>query len=148
MFLRLLAPMLALLATDAHARQEVRVVDADTIVLDGQRIRLHGIDAPESAQLCPDRFRAGMYATAYLRQLIAGHTVECQFREWDKYYRQVSVCRAGGKELNAALVEAGWAWAYTKYSAEYVDQEAAARSALRGVHAHDCIPPWDWRRLK
>jgi endonuclease YncB( thermonuclease family) len=46
------------------------------------------------------------------------------------------------------MVGSGWAWAYTRFSDQYVDAERrAARKAL-GVHAHRCVPPWEWRALK
>jgi len=43
------------------------------------------------------------------------------------------------------MVREGFAWAFTRYSVDYVDQQEEARRANRGVHAHDCVPAWEWR---
>ena len=44
------------------------------------------------------------------------------------------------------MVAAGMAWAFTRYSSYYIGQEKEAIGAGVGVHAHDCIKAWDWRR--
>ena len=126
-----------------------RVVDGDSLALAGERIRLHGIDAPESAQTCRAsgaRWRCGERATRGLRERIGARTVACEERDRDRYGRVVAVCRAGGVDLNAWMVAQGWALAYRRYSRAYVDEEAAARSARRGLWRGDFVAPWDWRR--
>ena len=50
-----------------------------------------------------------------------------------------------GEDLGAIMVREGLAWAFTRYSVDYVDQQEEARRANRGVHAHDCLPAWEWR---
>lgn len=52
---------------------------------------------------------------------------------------------SGWQDFGAAMVSAGMAYAFTRYSSEYVDQERAAIGARLGVYAHDCEKPWDWR---
>ena len=126
-----------------------RVVDGDSLALAGERIRLHGIDAPESAQTCVAggaRWRCGEQATRGLRERIGGRTVACEERDVDRYGRIVAMCRAGGEDLNAWMVERGFAFAYRRYSRAYVGEEAAARSARRGLWRGDFVAPWDWRR--
>jgi endonuclease YncB( thermonuclease family) len=44
------------------------------------------------------------------------------------------------------MVSAGMAWAFTRYSSDYVGEEKAAIGARLGVHAHDCMKAWDWKR--
>jgi len=125
-----------------------RIVDGDTLDIAGENIRLHGIDAPETAQRCSrgDRpYRCGDEATDHLAKLIAGRDVTCEYDQRDGYDRPIAICSAGGAELNAAMVEAGWALAFRKYSTDYVDQEAAAKSAKAGMWSGDFIPPWDFR---
>src|SRR5271166_578426 len=72
------------------------VVDGDTIEIHGQRIRLFGIDAPESSQLCVrptgERWRCGQEASFALADRIGGATVSCQPRDLDRYGRVVAVC--------------------------------------------------------
>ena len=126
-----------------------RVVDGDSLALVGERIRLHGIDAPESAQTCVAggaRWRCGERAARALRERIGGRAVRCEERHVDRYGRIVAVCRAGGEDLNAWMVERGFALAYRRYSRAYVDEEAVARSARRGLWRGDFVAPWDWRR--
>ena len=126
-----------------------RVVDGDTLELGAHRIRLHGVDAPESAQTCrigATRWPCGERATRALSERIGGRTVACEEKDRDRYERIVAVCRLGAEDLNAWLVARGWALAYRRYSSDYVDEEAAASSAQRGIWRGDFVPPWDWRR--
>jgi len=124
------------------------VIDGDTIEVVGDRIRLHGIDAPESAQNClaGGRFwRCGRHATRALRDRTANQAVACEERDRDRYGRIVAVCRLGGRDLNAWMVSEGWALAYRRYSRKYVSEEALAKAARRGLWRGDFVAPWDWR---
>ena len=137
----------------AHARiaGPATVTDGDSIQVSGQRIRLFGIDAPESQQLClagGQRWRCGSSATRALRQRIAGRSVVCTERDRDRYGRIVAVCRAGGVDINAWMVSQGHALAYRKYSTAYVGEERSAKAARRGLWRGQFVPPWDWRRGK
>jgi endonuclease YncB( thermonuclease family) len=69
----------------------------------------------------------------------------CQEKDRDRYGRIVAICRASGEDLGAIMVREGFAWAFTRFSVDYVDQQEEARRANRGVHAHDCVPAWEWR---
>lgn len=125
------------------------MVDGDTIVVAGTRLRLAGIDAPEQRQQCwrPQGWAAcGRVATAALEALIDGRDVNCTTGGADRYRRVVAVCRAGGLELNRAMVRDGWALAYRAISTAYVDDEAAAMDAGAGVWSGSFLPPWTWRR--
>ena len=68
------------------------VVDGDTIEIHGTRIRLFGIDAPESSQLCVrptgERWRCGQQASFALADRIGHATVSCQPRDLDRYYNK------------------------------------------------------------
>jgi endonuclease YncB( thermonuclease family) len=84
-----------------------KVIDGDTIKIRGAKIRLHGIDAPESAQVCETKeksYRCGTSATLALARRISGKSVSCDERDRDRYGRIVAVCHAGGEDLNAWLV--------------------------------------------
>jgi endonuclease YncB( thermonuclease family) len=91
---------------------------------------------------------AGKEATAAMLELVRGRTVTCEPKAKDRYGRTVSLCRADGADLGAAMVSAGMAWPFTRYSSDYVSHERAAIGAGTGVHAHDCAKPWDWRERK
>lgn len=128
--------------------QAQTVTDGDTIKLAGTTYRLWGIDAPETRQSCADGWPAGVEASNKMRGLVAGHAVTCEPRAKDRYGRTVALCRADEQDLGAAMVSAGMAWAFTRYSGDYVEQERAAIDARAGVHGHDCEKPWDWRTKK
>jgi endonuclease YncB( thermonuclease family) len=135
--------IIALLSASPAAAQ--RVIDGDTIDLNGTHWRLWGIDAPETHQSCADGWPAGLEATAAMRKLMEGRAVTCEYRGHDRYKRSIGLCRAGGEDLGAAMVSAGMAWAFTRYSSDYIGQEKAAIGSHLGVHVHDCMKAWDWR---
>jgi len=138
-------------ATPAPGRisGHARVIDGDTLEIDGVRIRLEGIDAPESAQRCKGRWfgtwACGSAATKALTKLVRNHEVICESRGRDVYRRVLAVCHADGVEINARLVHDGLAWAFVRYSRTYVREEADARAAHRGIFAAENQPAWDYR---
>ena len=127
------------------------VIDGDTIEIHGRRIRLHGIDAPESRQQCErdgKRWACGKDAAFALADLIDRKPVSCDQRDTDRYGRIVAVCRLGNIDLNGWLVSQGYALAYRRYSRDYVDEEDEARQARAGIWAGEFVAPWDWRQGK
>ena len=87
------------------------VTDGDTLRIGSERIRLHGIDAPESKQSCRARgetWACGAAATRALRERIGGRSVECAERDRDRYGRIVVVSQVVGVDVNAWMVEQGW----------------------------------------
>lgn len=139
--LRVVAAALLLLTAPAVAQT---VVDGDTIKLNGTTWRLWGIDAPASRQWC-GRYPAGARATEMLDQLMRGKSIDGEDRGTDQYGRTIGLCRANGDDLGATMVRLGMAWAFVRYSRDYVEQEAKARANKLGVHAHPCVPAWEWR---
>jgi endonuclease YncB( thermonuclease family) len=138
------------LAEGARIAGPAEVSDGDTLVVGGLRVRLFGADAPESAQLCGTagggEWDCGAAATDRLRDLVEGETVTCAITERDLYGRVVAACAAGGRDLGAAMVGEGLAWAYRAYSDAYVGAEDEARAAGRGVWQGEALVAWDWRR--
>lgn len=128
---------------------EPSVLDGDTIRIGATTYRLHGIDAPEKAQTCLRdgvEWLCGQESALYLRSLVQGQQVACEQRDRDRYGRVVAVCRAGEIELNREMVRAGLAWAYRKYSLDYVAEEGGARIRAAGIWAAESVPAWEWRR--
>jgi len=124
------------------------VIDGDTIDVARVRIRLLGIDAPESDQSCADgagkRWYCGHAARHALIRYLAGKLLSCAGSAFDRYRRVLAVCKLpDGSDVNAWLVQEGWALAY--HSGVYRAQEAEARVAKRGIWAGSFIPPWEWR---
>ncbi len=140
-----IAFVLAFAALAASPVAGQTTTDGDTIRLGSTVYRLWGIDAPESKQVCSDGWPAGRLATSRLQSVIQGKTVICEAKDTDRFGRTVAICRAGGEDLGALMVREGMAWAFVRYSSDYVGQEALAKSARVGVHAHDCVPAWEWR---
>lgn len=133
---------------------KARVIDGDTIDIAGQRIRLHGIDTPESEQTCTidgKKYACGQNATFALSQIIGRHWVYCHEKDRDRYGRIVAVCNlagANGPEVNGTMVRTGWALAYRQYSKQYVGLEKEAQQAKAGLWQGQFVKPWDWRRGK
>ena len=125
------------------------VIDADTIEVLGQRIRLHGIDAPEAKQTCRRNgaeWRCGRGATRALYDKIGNKPVRCEGQDRDRYGRVVAKCFFAGTDINEWLVQQGWAVAYVQYSQDYVGAEAFAKSERRGIWAGAFVGPQEWRR--
>ena len=146
-----LLSILLVVALPVHAQISgpASVTDGDTLKIGSERIRLHGIDAPESKQTClavGKTWACGAAATRALREHIAGRPVNCEERDRDRYGRIVAVCRVAGHDVNAWMATQGWAVAYRKYSRDYVAQETAAQAARRGLWRGQFVPPSRWRR--
>src|SRR5688572_15619324 len=105
------------------------IVDGDSLEIHGKRVRIHGIDAPESSQWCSRSqiaYRCGQEAALALADKIGLAVVSCLRRDTDRYGRMVAVCMAGGEDLGGWLVSQGYAIAYRRYSLEYVATEEKA----------------------
>jgi endonuclease YncB( thermonuclease family) len=127
----------------------VGVSDGDTLTVlrDGTkvRIRLHGIDAPETGQEC------GLPARRLATSLALGLAVTLRVHDTDRYGRTVAdVILPDGRSLGRELVGAGMAWWYRAYApadGEPARLEAEARFARRGLWSQDDpVPPWAWRK--
>lgn len=127
-----------------------RIVDGDTLVIDGTRIRLHGIDTPEAKQTCQRDgidWLCGQQASKALRDYVGGAALRCERLDTDRYGRMVARCyRPDETDIGEWMVSNGWALAYRRYSKDYVDEEADAKTAKRGLWAGEFMKPWMWRR--
>ena len=131
------------------------VIDGDTISIHGTRIRLAGVDAPESWQTCHDAggklYRCGARAAEALDALLAAsRPTRCRQMDTDRYGRVVAICWTNaGVEVNAAMVLAGQALDWPKYSRNrYQPQQAEAKRHKRGIWSGTFILPWEARRMK
>jgi endonuclease YncB( thermonuclease family) len=105
----ILGPRPVALADDLIGRASV--IDGDTLEIHGSRIRLWGVDAPESSQLCRGgdslQYRCGSKAANDLDAFIAGRPVNCLPMSLDRYGRTVATCSIGGTDLGD-LARAQW----------------------------------------
>jgi endonuclease YncB( thermonuclease family) len=154
--------LLVLLQATAHAGplilqgRIVRVMDGDTVTLRDERqtlhrIRLAGIDAPESAM------PYGHQATLHLVSLVLGKELEAVAYKQDRYGRTVATLMLGAQDINLAMLQAGLAWHYKHYAKEqpaaqaqaYAQAEVQARTKNLALW-QDSHPdaPWDWRKSR
>lgn len=145
----------ALTAAGSAAAQKriagrLKVIDGDSFEIGSVGVRLFGVDAPEGRQSCTrgdgSSWRCGEAAADELRRLAGSREVDCVPRDEDDYGRIVAVCRAGNVDLGAAMVRAGLAVAYRRYSDDYVDEEREAQAARRGLWAGEFVRPEEYRR--
>lgn len=105
-----------------------RVVDGDTFVASGRKIRLWGIDAPEKGT------PAYTASSWLLQSLLSDGDLTCKMIELDKYKRQVMHCLIDGLDVGAMMVKVGMAKDYAKYSGGYYQQEQSeAKTKRRGL---------------
>jgi endonuclease YncB( thermonuclease family) len=131
----------------------VGVSDGDTItVLDStktqHKIRLAGIDAPESKQAF------GQASKKHLSDLVFNRDVTLYCSKTDKYKREVCVVMVDGQDANLAQVKAGMAWWYRAYAKEQIPEHRAQyqvaemdaqRQRVGLWHDAEPVPPWEWR---
>ncbi|MFK0278599.1 thermonuclease family protein [Ensifer sp. NPDC090286] len=146
-----------LFCCDAAIAQEpvigrASVIDGDTIEISGARIRLNGIDSPESWQICQDGvggdYRCGRVAALALdRFLAASRPARCEIVDRDRYQRLVGVCfRADGLKVNEWLVANGFAVDWTRYSAgAYASVQERARKRKLGIWQGEFQQPCEAR---
>jgi endonuclease YncB( thermonuclease family) len=127
------------------------VIDGDTIDIHGTRIRLNGIDAPESRQTCEANgttYRCGQRAAIALSDFLTTHVVSCEQTGTDRYRRVLATCSVDGADIGEWMVSQGWAIAYRKYSVAYVQVEEKAHAEKRGLWAGTFLNPEQWRRTQ
>ena len=129
---------------DAVGRAEV--VDGDSLKIGRTRVRMVGIDAPEGPQTCERRgqtWPCGREATRHLRRLIGGRSVYCASEKVDQHGRQLATCRLDGLNLNARMVEDGFAVAF---GARYRGLEGRAKARRVGLWSGTFQRPQSWRK--
>ena len=131
--------------------QELRVVDGDTIHLNGEKIRFTGIDTPELKQTCINngvKYPCGVTAKEILIEKIGDNKVECISEGKDRYERTLAECFINGVSLSSYLVRRGYAFAYRRYSKKYISDEDYAKVNQIGMWSMEFDYPWDYRKLK
>ena len=121
---------------------KARIIDGDTIHIKNNKIRLHGIDAPETKQTCKinnEDWFCGKQSTKELKHLINKQIVECITNDIDRYKRYIAICSVNEININQWMVRNGWAIAYRYYSKDYVVEEEYARTPILTSSHPVCI---------
>ena len=130
----------------------LRIIDGDTIELNGERIRFSGIDTPEPKQICTlDNIEifCGNLATVVLKEKIGNEIVTCEReKELDKYNRILAECFVKEQSLSSYMVKNGYAFAYRYFSDKFIEDENYAKQNLLGLWAMQFEYPWDFRKKK
>ncbi|BCS55896.1 thermonuclease family protein [Geobacter sp. SVR] len=154
--------LILLLAGDACAGRIIvgmvrAVYDGDTVLLATReqsrlKVRLYGIDAPETAKPDQPAQPFGAVAKRTLMYKIMGRQVSAEIVDTDQYNRAVAVIRYAGRDINREMVAEGMAWAYRQflqgpYASEYLSSEESARARHKGLWRDpNPLPPWEFRQ--
>ncbi len=128
---------------------DARVIDGMTLEVQGQRLRLFGIDAPDLKQTCrwPNKvIPCGQVSRTAMMDLVAQTRVVCAPLDQKRTGVRLARCRAGGFDIGANMVHTGWALAFRPESVAYVETENKAKKARRGLWKGDFTLPWEWRQ--
>ena len=128
---------------------EVKVIDGDTIYLNGEKIRFSGIDTPEIKQTCTKNneiIKCGILAKELLIKIIANNKINCIKEGKDQYKRTLAECFVNDLSLSSYLVKNGYAFAYRRYSKKFIVDEDFAKSNKLGMWSMKFEYPWDWRK--
>ena len=115
---------------------KAKIIDGDTIHIINNKIRLHGIDAPEINQKCQideQEWFCGIESKNALIKLILEDTVKCKILDIDRYNRFIGICFVREKNINSYMVQNGWAIAYRYYSLDYINEEKIAKENKMGI---------------
>ena len=128
---------------------KAKVIDGDTIHIGNNKIRLHGIDAPEQKQTCSfegNEWNCGQDATFFLSNLINKKSVSCRVNDIDQYKRLVAVCFIDNININQIMVIFGWAIAYRYYSKDFIKEEQIAKKNKIGIWRGTFEEPYIYRK--
>ena len=128
---------------------EVKIIDGDTIHLNGEKIRFTGIDTPELKQTCTKNnevIYCGIKARKLLIKKIGKNKVQCVREGKDRYKRTLAECFVNNESLSSYLVRSGYAFAYRKYSKKFIEDENYAKVNNLGMWSMKFEYPWDFRK--
>ena len=139
---------------------KANVTDGDTIKINDQKIRLFGIDAPETKQFCKEvylsflifnfkrDYKCGEKSTNALKKKIKNKKIRCLIQDKkDRYRRNIGICYLKKQDINSWLVKNGYAIAYRRYSKKYIIDEQYAEDNKLGIWQGTFMEPEKWRRI-
>jgi endonuclease YncB( thermonuclease family) len=150
-FLISVSALIFILTINQVKSQTIKIVDGDTIYLNGEKIRFAGIDTPELKQTCLKKNikdLCGVTAKQILIDKIGNNNVECISEGRDRYKRTLAECFVNNESLSRYLVRSGYAFAYRKYSKKFIIDEDYAKVNQVGMWSMKFQYPWDYRKNK
>ena len=148
-FLISVSVLIFILTINQVKPQTIKIVDGDTIHLNGEKIRFTGIDTPELKQTClKDDVKdlCGVTAKQILIDKIGNNNVECISEGKDQYKRTLAECFVNNESLSSYLVRSGYAFAYRRYSKKFIADEDFARINKIGMWSMKFDYPWNYRK--
>ena len=130
---------------------DLQIIDGDTIILNGEKIRFSGIDTPELKQTCNKNGRlvfCGILAKEALLKKIDNQIPTCIKEGKDFYNRVLAECFIDGISLSQYLVRNGYAFAYRQYSEKFVNDEEYAKKKKLGLWSMKFKYPWEFKQNK
>jgi len=128
----------------------IKIIDGDTIHINGEKIRFSGIDTPELKQTCINNNKkiifCGLEAKNLLAKIIDNRDVNCISEGKDQYKRTLAECFVGDLSISSYLVREGYAFAYRKYSKKFILDEEFAKKNKKGLWSMKFEYPWEYRK--
>ncbi|WP_415321915.1 thermonuclease family protein [Candidatus Pelagibacter sp. Uisw_092] len=150
-FLISVSALIFILTINQVKSQTIKIVDGDTIHINGEKIRFTGIDTPEIKQTCINngvKDPCGIKAKEILTEKIANNKVVCISEGKDQYKRTLAECFVNEESLSSYLVRSGYAFAYRKYSKKFIVDEDYAKINKAGMWSMNFDYPWDYRKKR
>ena len=150
----LILPAVLAATSAAHAETiagRASVIDADTLQINGQLVRVLDILALEKDQICQQAvgdvtWECGVEATFALIDWIGETDVVCETDGLDRYKRHLARCTVLGEDLAVWLAESGWGVPFRDCKCEAVRQASArAQAAQVGMWIGPFVLPWEWQ---
>lgn len=143
-----LGAVLLEISEQGQIKGQANVIKGNIIEINQQKIKLYGIDAPELAQVCYVKgipWKCGLTAKRKLTEKIEGKSLTCLGKEQNNYNILMAECFLGRQNLNAWLVEQGWAVAERQDSRSFISYEILAKRNHRGLYQSEFLKPSLWR---
>ena len=146
---RIILILLFIFSSQALA-DNLKVIDGDTIILNGEKIRFSGIDAPERKQVCylnEKKVFCGELSKEKLKEKIGTDSISCEReKNKDRYGRTVAECFVNSESLSKFMVRSGYAFDWPRYSKKkYAVDEEYAKANKLGLWIMKFEYPWEWR---
>lgn len=144
-------PSAALADNGDRVRGPATVITGNTLVVQGQRLTLFGIDAPDEGQTCEwpnKRIDCGRIAATALMDLLTAVEVECRRRAANPDGSWTASCTADGFDVGRNMVYTGWAVAVPGGPAAYASAQETARQRRHGMWKGSFQMPWAWRQAQ